>query len=57
MALKCGKCDGVVAGPGIPWKCPSCKMTDITQWTRVEDDIDPVKHNRDRAFLEGRRAP
>jgi hypothetical protein len=32
-------------------------MTDITQWTRVEDDIDPVKHNRDRAFLEGRRAP
>lgn len=55
MALKCGKCGRVVPGSGIPRKCPGCGMTDIIRWSRVDDDIDPVKNAKDKAFLEGRR--
>lgn len=55
MAIKCGACGAVIPGSGILRKCPSCKTGDITKFSRVDDIIDPAKHARDRAFLEGRR--
>jgi hypothetical protein len=57
MALSCGLCGRIVKGAAIPRQCPGCGMTDLTEWTRLDDVIEAAGHDRDRAFLESRRAP
>jgi Zn finger protein HypA/HybF involved in hydrogenase expression len=58
MAIKCLECNGIIKGSSIPWKCPLCGNKNIIKFTRVDDvmtDHDQQMHERDKAFLEGRR--
>jgi formate dehydrogenase maturation protein FdhE len=55
MSLKCEVCGTLQKGNAIPRKCQGCGQTDRTKYTRVEAEVDQVKHDRDRAYLESRR--
>jgi hypothetical protein len=60
MSLKCEVCGALQKGNAIPRKCQACGQTNITRYSRVEADLTPTElkqHEKDRTFLESRRAP
>ena len=50
--IKCLKCKDIVKGNALPSKCPNCGNEDLSQFIRVDEEIDPIKNKREREWLE-----
>jgi hypothetical protein len=58
MAIKCLNCNGIIKGNVLPRCCPVCGNKDLTKYVRVESEFtlkEQKQHDKDKAFLEGRR--
>ncbi len=60
MAIRCTKCNHTLSGKNslhLVTQCPKCGNTVRDMFIRVDDeDINPVKQEQDREWLESHKA-